>query len=89
MRKESVRLDILRRSGKMIEANSDAAIFDLGDRVFDLEFHTKMNAIDIWHHVDERKAVLCAENEGTWTTADGRIEISVNGAGHEFVTDKE
>lgn len=40
-----INLNILRRAGKVVIANPDASLFDLGDGVFCLEFHSKMNAI--------------------------------------------
>ncbi len=39
-------LDEKREAGKVISENPGAAIFDLGDGVAGLEFHTKMNTID-------------------------------------------
>ncbi|MBU5613827.1 3-hydroxyacyl-CoA dehydrogenase/enoyl-CoA hydratase family protein [Geomonas azotofigens] len=41
-----ISLDILKRGGKLVEGNADASLYDLGDGVFGLEFHSKMNAID-------------------------------------------
>jgi len=39
-------LKALRRSDKVVKGNADASLLDLGDGVFCLEFHSKMNAID-------------------------------------------
>ncbi|MGA7671206.1 MAG: 3-hydroxyacyl-CoA dehydrogenase/enoyl-CoA hydratase family protein [Nitrolancea sp.] len=42
---DALSLAELRRSGKVIKESSDATLFDLGDGVALVEFHTKMNAI--------------------------------------------
>ncbi len=57
-------LVLLEKAGKVVERNSGASVFDLGDGVFGLEFHTKMNAIgnDVLAMV--HKAVRRAETEG-------------------------
>lgn len=39
-------LDELRTSGKLIKKNAGATLFDLGDGVAGVEFHTKMNVLD-------------------------------------------
>ena len=59
-----ITLDILRRDNKVVESNADASILDLGDGVFGLEFHSKMNAIDDGILNMTAKAVERAENEG-------------------------
>jgi 3-hydroxyacyl-CoA dehydrogenase len=41
----SISLSLLKHSGGVVEKNSGASLIDLGDGVFCLEFHTKMNAI--------------------------------------------
>src|SRR4029079_6682442 len=38
--------DVIRNTGGEIGRNSSASILDIGDGVFCLEFHSKMNAID-------------------------------------------
>jgi 3-hydroxyacyl-CoA dehydrogenase len=57
-------LTLLEKAGKVVERNSGASVHDLGDGVFCLEFHTKMNAIgnDVLAMV--HKAVRRAETEG-------------------------
>ncbi len=42
---ERLSLQVLKRAGGVVEKNSGATLVDLGDGVFGLEFHTKMNAI--------------------------------------------
>jgi 3-hydroxyacyl-CoA dehydrogenase len=42
----AISLDVLRATGKEVERNGSASILDIGDGVFCLEFHSKMNAID-------------------------------------------
>ncbi|BHH84984.1 3-hydroxyacyl-CoA dehydrogenase/enoyl-CoA hydratase family protein [Desulforhopalus sp. 52FAK] len=59
-----IKLEILKKAGKVVEKNANCSILDLGDGVFGFEFHSKMNAIsgDIlaWTH----KAIARAESEG-------------------------
>jgi 3-hydroxyacyl-CoA dehydrogenase len=57
-------LDVLRKAGAEVERNAGASVLDLGDGVFCLEFHTKMNAIggDVLAMV--HRAVRRAEAEG-------------------------
>ena len=59
-----IRLEILRKAGKVVDKNAGCSVFDLGDGVFNLEFHSKMNAIsgDILSMVP--KAIQRAEDEG-------------------------
>jgi 3-hydroxyacyl-CoA dehydrogenase len=42
----AISLDGLRAAGQEVERNASASILDLGDGVFCLEFHAKMNALD-------------------------------------------
>ncbi len=60
----SVDLLLLKKGGAEVERNAGASVVDLGDGVFCLEFHTKMNAIggDVLAMV--HKAVARAEAEG-------------------------
>lgn len=57
-------LQILKRNNKIVEENSNASIVDIGDGVFCLEFHSKMNAIsgDILNMT--KKALKRAEEDG-------------------------
>jgi 3-hydroxyacyl-CoA dehydrogenase len=59
-----ISLEILKRGGREVEKNSGASIIDLGDGVYCLEFHSKMNAIsgDILSLV--HKAIRRAEQDG-------------------------
>jgi 3-hydroxyacyl-CoA dehydrogenase len=41
-----IKLPALRKNNKVLDENGSAAIYDLGDGVLGVEFHTKMNAID-------------------------------------------
>lgn len=41
-----IRLPDLKRAGAVIKQNAGATLYDIGDGVLCLEFHTKMNAID-------------------------------------------
>jgi 3-hydroxyacyl-CoA dehydrogenase len=59
-----VSLDALRAAGKEVERNASASILDLGDGVFCLEFHAKMNALDPDIVTLMMRAVERAENEG-------------------------
>jgi len=57
-------LDVIRNTGGEIERNSSASILDIGDGVFCLEFHAKMNAIDPDIVTMMFNAVERAEREG-------------------------
>ncbi len=57
-------LDAIRAGGGEVERNASASILDLGDGVFCLEFHSKMNAIDPDIIAMVMKAVDRAEREG-------------------------
>ena len=59
-----VNLSFLKKNGGVVEKNSGASVIDLGDGVFCLEFHTKMNAIggEILSMV--HKAIRRTEEEG-------------------------
>jgi 3-hydroxyacyl-CoA dehydrogenase len=57
-------LDAIRAAGGEVERNSSASILDLGDGVFCLEFHAKMNAIDPDIVAMTMKAVDRAERDG-------------------------
>jgi 3-hydroxyacyl-CoA dehydrogenase len=59
-----VSLDAIRAAGGEVERNGSASILDLGDGVFCLEFHAKMNAIDQDIVAMTMKAVDRAEREG-------------------------
>ena len=60
----AINLDILKRGGKVVESNPDASLIDLGDGVFGLEFHSKMNVIGFDTIDMIRKATARAETEG-------------------------
>jgi len=57
-------LTILKKNGKVVEKNSGASVIDLGDGVFCLEFHTKMNAIGNEILAMTHKAIRRTEQEG-------------------------
>jgi 3-hydroxyacyl-CoA dehydrogenase len=59
-----ISLQLLKRNNMLVEKNSGASVIDLGDGVFCLEFHTKMNAIggEILSMV--HKAIKRTEEEG-------------------------
>src|SRR4051794_11682185 len=57
-------LDAIRAAGGEVERNASASILDLGDGVFCLEFHSKMNAIDPDIISMVMKAVDRAERDG-------------------------
>lgn len=54
----------LRRQGKLVEANDSASLWDMGDRVLLLEFHSKMNSIDTAITELMHRAVDRAERDG-------------------------
>jgi len=62
---EQIHIDILKKdASNIVEKNANSSVIDLGDGVFCLEFHSKMNSItgDILSMT--HKAVKRAENEG-------------------------
>lgn len=61
---EHIRLDLIKKTHGVVEKNSDSSIVDLGDGVFALEFHSKMNAIGGGILAMARKAVKRAESDG-------------------------
>ncbi|HSN15786.1 MAG TPA: 3-hydroxyacyl-CoA dehydrogenase/enoyl-CoA hydratase family protein, partial [Anaeromyxobacteraceae bacterium] len=60
----AVDLTLLKRNGALVEKTAGASILSLGDGVFGLEFHTKMNAIGGDVLATTMKAVKRAEAEG-------------------------
>ncbi len=64
VRADQIHLSILKRGDGVVEKNSGASVVDLGDGVFCLEFHTKMNAIGNEILSMVHKAVKRAEEEG-------------------------
>ena len=60
----AISLDALRAGGKEVERNPSASLLDIGDGVFCLEFHSKMNAIDPDIVTMMNTAVDRAEREG-------------------------
>ena len=60
----SVDLLLLKKGGAEVEKNGGASVIDLGDGVFCLEFHTKMNAIGGDVLAMFHKAVKRAETDG-------------------------
>ncbi len=63
-KKTHISLEILKKTGHLVESNSGASIIDLGDGVFNLEFHTKMNAIGAEIISMAKKAIKRAEEDG-------------------------
>ncbi|TWJ19851.1 3-hydroxyacyl-CoA dehydrogenase/enoyl-CoA hydratase family protein [Geobacter argillaceus] len=64
VRSDRISLSILKESGAVVEQNSGASVVDLGDGVFCLEFHTKMNAIGNEVLAMVHKALKRTEEEG-------------------------
>lgn len=75
-----INLDILKRSGKVVESSTDASIYDLGDGVFGLEFHSKMNALDDDILEMIAKSVSRAENEGVGLVIGNQGQVFSAGA---------
>jgi 3-hydroxyacyl-CoA dehydrogenase len=59
-----ISLTLLKKNNKVVEKNSGASVIDLGDGVFCLEFHTKMNAIGNEILAMIHKAIKRTEAEG-------------------------
>lgn len=62
---DQIVLDVLRKGGSEVEKNANASLHDLGDGVFGLEFHSKMNAIGADMLALVHKGIKRAEEEGT------------------------
>ena len=61
---DRIALSILKRANGVVEKNSGASVLDLGDGVFCLEFHTKMNAIGNEILSMVHKAIKRTEEDG-------------------------
>jgi 3-hydroxyacyl-CoA dehydrogenase len=61
---DAIDLTILKRAGAEVDRNAGASVLDLGDGVFCLEFHSKMNAIGGDTLAMVHRAVKRAEAEG-------------------------
>lgn len=64
VKSDKIDFEILKSKGNVVESNSGASILDLGDGVFCLEFHSKMNAISGEIMSLTPKAIQRAEEEG-------------------------
>ncbi len=62
--KTYISIELLKSANRVVESNSGADIIDLGDGVFLVEFHTKMNAIGAEIITMLNKAIKRAEKEG-------------------------
>jgi 3-hydroxyacyl-CoA dehydrogenase len=73
-------LEIIRRSGGVVEKNANSSLHDIGDGVFCLEFQSKMNAVtgDILSMT--QKAVKRAEGEGVGLVIGNRGALFSAGA---------
>jgi 3-hydroxyacyl-CoA dehydrogenase len=61
---DAVDLTLLKKAGREVERNAGASVVDLGDGVFCLEFHSKMNTIGGDTLAMYHKAIARAEREG-------------------------
>jgi len=59
-----INLQILKKSGGLVEKNANCSLIDLGDGVFGFEFHSKMNSISGDILSMTHKAIKLAESEG-------------------------
>ena len=59
-----INLQILKKSGGLVEKNANCSLIDLGDGVFGFEFHSKMNSISGDILSMTHKAIKRAEGEG-------------------------
>jgi len=81
-----VSLSLIRKNDGVVEKNSGASLLDLGDGVFCLEFHTKMNAIggeilSMVHkgikRAEEDGVGMVIANEGTMFSAGANLMLLV------------
>ena len=63
-KRTDIAIPMLKRNGGFVEGNAGASVVDLGDGVFCVEFHTKMNAIDDDILSVIHMAIRRAEEEG-------------------------
>jgi 3-hydroxyacyl-CoA dehydrogenase len=61
---DKIDFEIMKAKNKVVESNAGASILDIGDGVFCLEFHSKMNSISGDIMTMTHKAIARAENEG-------------------------
>ncbi len=59
-----LRLDIIKRAGAVVQKGNEASIVDLGEGVFCLEFHSRMNTIGSETLAMTHRAIERAEAEG-------------------------
>ncbi len=59
-----INLQILKKSGGVVEKNNNCSVIDLGDGVFGFEFHSKMNSISGDILSMTHKAIKRAETDG-------------------------
>ena len=59
-----IKLDVLKKAGRVVEKCANCSVLDLGDGVFCLEFHSKMNAVTTDILSMTHKAVARAERDG-------------------------
>lgn len=62
---KQISIPALRKAGKVVKQNAGASIYDMGDQVLLVEFHTKMNAVDADVVGAMNDALDLAEN-GDW-----------------------
>ncbi|HEX9078121.1 MAG TPA: 3-hydroxyacyl-CoA dehydrogenase/enoyl-CoA hydratase family protein, partial [Desulfuromonadaceae bacterium] len=86
VRADQVSLSLIKRANGVVDKNSGASVLDLGDGVFCLEFHTKMNAIgseilSMVHkavkRTEEDGVGLVIANEGTMFSAGANLMLLV------------
>jgi 3-hydroxyacyl-CoA dehydrogenase len=79
-----ISLSILRKRGGVVEKNHAASVVDLGDGVFCLEFHTKMNALEDatvamlnsgLRRAEEEGIGLVVANEGSVFSAGANLAV--------------
>ncbi len=64
LKEGQINLQILKKSGGLVEKNANCSLVDLGDGVFGFEFHSKMNSISGDILSMTHKAIKRAEGEG-------------------------
>lgn len=66
VKKTQLVIKTLKDQNKVIKSNSGASIIDLGDGVVNVEFHTKMNAIDADIGDMINQAIELVESDASW-----------------------
>ena len=75
---KQIKIDDLRNAGKELRKNDSASLFDMGEGVLLLEFHSKMNSID------EDMVKMMVQAKTVLDTDDGYVGLVIGNEGENF-----